>query len=207
MSARGTVFLVDDDESMRRAMTRSLGASGYDVRAFASGDEFLAAFDAASSGCVLLDLRMPGISGLEVQSSLQQRGADLPVVFLTAHGDVKKSVNAMKNGACDFLEKPADEPTLLAAIDHAIAKDVERRRGKSELADLRRRHESLTPRERDVLGGILQGLRNKQAAFQLGIAERTVKLHRARVLEKMGAGSVAELVRMTERLGVRPKTA
>lgn len=113
----------------------------------------------------------------------------------------------MKNGACDFLEKPADEATLCAALDQAVARCVERQRGQHELAELRRRHASLTPRERDVLGGILQGLRNKQAAFQLGIAERTVKLHRARVLEKMGAGSVAELVRMTERLGVGPKSA
>lgn len=202
---KGTVFLVDDDEALRRATTRLLNASGFEVKASASAEEYLASFDPSQGGCLLLDLRMPGMSGLELQRTLAARGVELPIVFLTGHADVPTSVNAMKAGAVDFLEKPVGEDALIAALERALARDAARRSANGELDELRKRHASLTPRECDVLRGILGGLRNKQAAFQLGIAERTVKLHRSRVLQKMKAGSVAELVRMTERLGIAPQ--
>lgn len=204
MSARGTVFLVDDDDGLRRATARLLNANGFDVRSFASADEFLQAFDPAAPGCLLLDLRMPGKSGLELQQSLAARGQPPPIVFLTGHADVPTSVLAMKQGAIDFLEKPVAESALLAALERALALDAEQRRGRGELAALERRYASLTPREREVLAEMLAGQLNKQAAYSLGIAERTVKLHRSRVMEKMGADSIPELVRMAGRLGLKP---
>jgi FixJ family two-component response regulator len=202
MSAGGTVFLVDDDEALRRATARLLVAHGFDVRAFASAEEFVSAFDPEASGCLLLDMRMPGQSGLDLQRSLVERGAALPIVFLTGHADVPTSVHAMKRGAIDFLEKPVREDQLVEALGRALARDAELRTARAELARLRRRYEALTPREREVLAEVVAGQLNKQAANALGIAERTVKLHRARVLEKMRAESLADLVRMATRLGI-----
>jgi FixJ family two-component response regulator len=198
----GTVFLVDDDDALRRATTRLLKACGYDVREFASAEEYLAAFDADAPGCLLLDLRMPGQSGLELQQALAERGSALPIVFLTGHADVPTSVYAMKQGAVDLLQKPVQEPELLAALDRALE-----RRGRAEISALQRRYATLTPREREVLSELVAGQRNKQTAYALGISERTVKLHRARVLEKMGAESLADLGRMAERLGLGPPQA
>ncbi len=207
MSSRHVVYLVDDDDALRRATSRLLQSSGLDVRAFPSAEEFLAHYDAAVPGCLLLDLRMPGQSGLELQRTLQERGARLPIVFLTGHADVPASVHAMKGGAIDFLEKPVDEDRLLAAIEQALEADLSARRARGDLAQVQERLASLTPRERDVLVEVVAGKLNKQVASSLGIAERTVKLHRARVLEKMGAESLADLVRIAERLGLGPGRA
>ncbi|MBK7875076.1 MAG: response regulator transcription factor [Planctomycetes bacterium] len=206
MSARSTVFLVDDDDGLRRATARLLAAHGFEVRAFGSAEEYLAAFDPRAAGCLLLDLRMPGTSGLELQQELARRGSPPPIVFLTGHADVPASVMAMKRGAIDFLEKPVREEELVAAIERALALDEEQRIQREELEALERRYAALTPREREVLAEMLAGQLNKQAAYSLGIAERTVKLHRSRVMEKMGAGSLPELVRMAGRLGVKPAT-
>lgn len=202
MVSHGTIFLVDDDEALRRATTRMLIASGFEVRGFASAEEYLAGLDAAAAGCLLLDLRLPGRSGLELQRLLLERGCRLPIVFLTGHADVPASVYAMKQGAVDFLEKPARGEELIAALQRALALDAEQRRIDAELQILRERYAKLSEREKQVLAELLAGARNKQAAFALGIAERTVKLHRSRVLKKMGADSIPELVRMAERLGL-----
>lgn len=200
MSQPGTVFIVDDDAALRTATTRLLTVCGFTVRAFGSAEEFLAAFDPRAAGCLLLDLRMPGQSGLELQQTLANKHVDLPIVFLTGHADVPTSVHAMRKGAIDFLQKPAREEDLVAALKRALARDEETREDRLEILELRRRYETLTPREREVFAEVLAGQLNKQAAYALGIAERTVKLHRARVLEKMQAASLPDLVRMAERL-------
>ncbi len=202
MTAAEIVFLVDDDADLRTATTRLLSAHGLVVRAFGSAESFLAAFDPEQPGCLLLDLRMPGKSGLELQQALRQRAAQLPIVFLTGHADVPTSVYAMKEGAVDVLEKPVPEDTLIAALRRALARDGELRKERSDRSDIQRRFDSLTPRERDVFRELIAGLRNKQTARALGIAERTVKLHRAHVLEKMSAATLADLGMMAERLGL-----
>lgn len=207
MTRTGTVFLVDDDVALCAATTRLLDAHGFVVRSFYSAEEFVAAFERSQAGCLLLDLRMPGRSGLELQQWLSERDVDIPIVFLTGHADVSTSVYAMKKGAVDFLQKPAREEDLVAALERALTRDSEQRKHSGERAVLQRRFETLTPREREVLLEIIAGQRNKQAAYSLGIAERTVKLHRSRVLEKMGADSLAELVRMAEYIGIGPKAS
>lgn len=204
MSSRGTVFLIDDDEGLRRATSRLLAANEFEVRSYASADEYLERFDPREPGCLLLDLRMPGKSGLELQQALAARGAQPPIVFLTGHADVPASVLAMKQGAIDFLEKPVSEAALLAALGRALELDEQQRIARAELAEIRERFDALTPREREVLAEMIAGQLNKQAAYSLGIAERTVKLHRSRVMEKMRADSIPELVRMAERLGLKP---
>jgi FixJ family two-component response regulator len=204
MTRTGIIFLVDDDADLRRATMRLLAAHDFTVRAFASAEEFLAAFDRAAPGCLLLDLRLPGQSGLELQRTLEAKGSTTPIVFLTGHADVPTSVFAMKSGAIDFLEKPVREELLVAALERALEHDAQMRIEQGERAKVEQRYATLTAREREVLLEIVAGKLNKQAARALGIAERTIKLHRARVLEKMGAGSVADLVRMAEVLGVRP---
>jgi len=202
VSARGFVFLVDDDEALRRATTRLLDSHGYTVRAFASADEFLKQFDPRQAGCLLLDVRMPGQSGFELQEALLARGAGLPIVFLTGHADVPSSVQAMKQGAVDLLQKPVREAELIQALERALERDERTREESDVVATLRRRYDTLTQREQEILAAIVTGQLNKQVAFALGIAERTVKLHRARVLQKMRANSLAELVLMAERLGI-----
>jgi FixJ family two-component response regulator len=200
----GTVFLVDDDEDLRRATMRLLAAHDFTVRAFASAEEFLAAFDPEAPGCLLLDLRLPGKSGLDLQRTLEEKGLATPIVFVTGHADVPTSVVAMKSGAIDFLEKPVRQEALVAALERALEHDARTRVARGDRAKIERRYAMLTAREREVLLEIVAGKLNKQAARALGIAERTIKLHRARVLEKMGAGSVADLVRMAELLGLGP---
>ncbi|MBL8859766.1 MAG: response regulator transcription factor [Planctomycetes bacterium] len=204
MTYSGTVHLVDDDEALCAATTRLLTACGFQVKAYLSAESFLDTFDPSKPGCLLLDLRMPGRSGLELQQMLADRGVLIPIVFLTGHADVPTSVYAMKLGAVDFLQKPAREEELIAALERALAQDAKMRLKLGDLAKLKDCYEKLTPREREVLAEVVAGQRNKQAAFSLGIAERTVKLHRSRVLEKMGADSLADLVRMAEALGVGP---
>ena len=193
------VFVVDDDPRVRAALERLLKSEGLETEIFVSAENFLERFDAGSEGCVLLDLAMPGRDGLAVQEELVRRGCEVPVVFVTGHGDVPASVRAMKRGAVDFLTKPAPSAVLLAAIREALERDRARREASQGLEEIARRLASLTVRERQVLEGVVAGSLNKQIAAKLGIAEKTVKTHRGRVMEKMGAGSVAELVRLIGR--------
>jgi len=181
---------------------RLLRAAGFVVAAFASAQEFLAQYDPQAPGCLLLDLAMPAISGLELQNILAQKGSPLPIIFLTAHGDVPKSVQAMKHGASDFLTKPVNDDELLAAVRVAIEKDHALRQEQAELAEVRARLAMLTPREREVLEYVVAGKLNKQIAGDLGTVEQTIKIHRAHVMQKMRVRSVAELVRLTQRCGI-----
>ena len=203
MTPRETVFLVDDDPAVLKSLSRLLDSAGFRPRPFGSPDAFLEAFEPAAEGCIVLDLSMPGRDGLELQEALAKRGSELPVIFLTGRGDVPQSVRAMKRGAVDFLSKPVEDEVLLASIREALSRDRERRSGRGERAAILARLETLTERERQVLDGVAEGRLNKQIGGALGIAEKTVKVHRARAMEKMQAGSVAELVRMLERAGVR----
>ena len=198
--SRGTVFVVDDEAAQRRALSRLLGTHDYSVHTFESAAAFLAQYDPAQSGCLLLDLRMPGASGLELQQELRRRGAELPIVFLTGHADVPTSVYSMKLGAVDVLQKPVNEAQLLEALGRALELDAGRRSRAVALDADRARLATLTAREREVLDLVLSGRSNKQVAFALGIAERTVKLHRSRAIAKLGGQSLPEIVRLVERL-------
>jgi len=194
-----TVFVVDDYAPVRRSISRLLRAAGFVVAAFASAEEFLAQYDPHTLGCVVLDLAMPALSGLELQQILAKAGSLMPIIFLTGEGDIPKCAEAMKRGASDFLTKPVNDEDLLAAIGAAIAKDRERRREQSELSEIRVRLSTLTPREREVLECVIAGKLNKQIAGDLGTVEQTIKVHRAHVMEKMKVQSLAELVRLVER--------
>ncbi|WP_164016854.1 response regulator transcription factor [Pyxidicoccus trucidator] len=198
--APATIFLVDDDDSMLRGLGRLLKAAGYATRPFASPSKFLAQLPGDTPGCAVLDLRMPGLNGLELQQAMARSDCHLPVIFISGHGDVPASVKAMKSGAVDFLLKPFDEQQLLDAITQALAKDAAARAARAEANSLRTRHAALTPREREVCALVSQGLPNKLIAEQLGTSEKTVKVHRGRVIHKLGVGSVAELVRLVDRL-------
>ena len=197
-----TVFVVDDYAPGRRSISRLLQAAGFAVTAFASAKEFLAQYDPETPGCLVLDLAMPAVSGLELQGILADRGSLLPIIFLTAYGDIPKSVQAMKLGASDFLTKPVNDEDLLAAVRVAIEKHRALRREQAELSEIRARLATLTPREREVLEYVVAGKLNKQIAGELGTVEQTVKIHRAHVMQKMRVQSVAELVRITERCGI-----
>ena len=199
-----TVFVVDDDDSVRKALTRLLSASGYRVDTYRSASDFLARAHKRPDGpaCVILDLFMPDLSGLELQAVLQAASVPLPILFVTGHGDIPSSVRAMKGGAVDFLTKPIEEAELFAAVRRAVALDDDGRRTRAAQATLNQRLSRLTPREHQVLGLVVTGLLNKQIAGRLGTSERTIKVHRARVMQKMEAKSVADLVRMADRLGV-----
>ena len=197
-----TVFVVDDYAPGRRAVARLLRTAGFVVAVFASAEDFLAQYDPAAWGCLVLDLSMPHVSGLELQSILVGKGSFLPIIFLTAHGDVSTSVQAMKHGAVDFLTKPVNDEDLLAAVRVAIEKDRAIRREQAELSEIRARLGTLTPREREVLEYVVAGKLNKEIAGDLGTVEQTVKVHRAHVMQKMKVHSVAELVRLTQRTGI-----
>ena len=197
------VFVVDDYAPGRKSISRLLRAAGFVVASFASAQEFLAQYDPAACGCLVLDLAMPDIGGLELQSILADKGSFLPIIFLTAHGDVSTSVQAMKHGAVDFLTKPVDDEDLLTAVRVPIEKDRVLRREQAELVEIRERLATLTRREREVLEYVVAGRLNKQIASDLGTVEQTVKVHRAHVMQKMKVHSVAELVRLTERCGIR----
>ena len=196
------VYLVDDDPSILRALTRLLRAGGHTVSAFRSPRDFLSQHDPAVPGCVVLDLSMPGLNGLELQTALAAAGCQRPIVFLSGHGDVPSSVRAMKAGAIDFLTKPVSEHDLLAALGRAIESDRTMRRARAELRAIGERLNTLTPREHEVLRHVVSGQLNKQIAADLGTVEKTVKVHRSRVMEKMGVRSLADLVRMAERVGI-----
>jgi FixJ family two-component response regulator len=198
------IHVVDDDPSFRRAVTRLLRAAKYEVRAYASAPEFLDSEPGGEPGCILLDLRMPGASGLDLQQSLERMEKRLPIIFLTGHGDIPASVRAMKAGAVDFLTKPVRREALLLAVQNALAVDAKGRAARAVLLELHNRYETLTPREREVLAHVLGGKLNKQIASDLGTAERTIKAHRASIMEKLGVQSVAELVRLAQELGIEP---
>jgi FixJ family two-component response regulator len=195
------VHVVDDDNSVRAGVMRLLQAAGYEARGYASAGEFLLSGpDRNVPGCLVLDVRMPGPSGLELQQALARVDTPLPIVFLTGHGDIPMSVRAMKAGAVDFLTKPVSRKTLLTAVQAALARDAEARAARAHVAALRTRYETLTPREREVLEGVVAGKLNKQIAAALGTAERTIKAHRSQVMEKMQVSSVAELVHAADQL-------
>jgi two-component system, LuxR family, response regulator FixJ len=190
------IMVVDDDAGVRSAMRALLKSVGLESQLFTSAREFLAAYQPAQPGCLLLDIRMPGMSGLELQQQLNLRGAVLPVIFMTGHGDVPMAVEAMQQGAFDFLQKPFRDQDLLDRIQRALVKDAESRATLGEHSRIRIHLESLTAREREVLDLLTQGKQNKAIAQDLGVSPRTIEIHRARVMEKMDAQSVAELVRM-----------
>jgi FixJ family two-component response regulator len=198
-----TVFVVDDDASVRKALARLMASAGYAVETFASAREFLdRGHHQDTPGCVVLDISMPGLSGLDLQQELKRFTPPLPIIFITGHGDIPTSVRAMKGGAVDFLTKPINDRDLLSVIKLAIVRNVEARKLYTELRELERRAANLTPREREVMLLVVRGRLNKQVAAELGTVEKTIKVHRARVIEKMGVESLAELVRMAEKLGM-----
>ena len=200
-----TVYLVDDDPSVRRSTERLVHAMGFNVRTFASAKEFLDSARVDGPACLVLDVRLPGLSGLDLQRELTQSGAHIPIIFITGHGSIPMTVRALKAGAVEFLTKPVRPRELLAAVGAAIDRDRAAHRARREAGALRERYERLTPREREVLAFVVAGLPNKQIAAELATAERTIKFHRAHIMEKMQAESVAELVRMTAQLGIAPE--
>jgi FixJ family two-component response regulator len=199
---RAVVFVIDDDPSMQRSLDSLLRSVGLDVRLFSSAQEFMRAVRPDAPGCLVLDVRLPGMSGLTFQQELAKAGVALPIIFLTGHGDVPMTARAMKAGAVEFLTKPFDEQVLLDAVHTAIERDRARRRDAANVAELKARYRALTEREREVLKLVIAGRVNKQIAAELGLALVTVKVHRGQVMRKMLARSVAELVRMADRLGL-----
>jgi len=196
------VFVVDDDPSVRRAIKRLIGSVGLQVELFASAQEFLQARHSEVPSCLVLDIRLPGISGLDFQRTLADADIHIPIIFVTAHGDIPMTVRAMKAGAVEFLTKPFRDQDLLDAVHVALERDRARRQQEAELGTLRKRLETLTPREREVLPLVVSGLLNKQIAAEIGTSETTVKVHRSQLMRKMGANSLAELVRLAERIGI-----
>jgi FixJ family two-component response regulator len=201
----GVVFVIDDDASLRRAIQRVLGSVGLHVELFGSAREFLAASRPDVASCLVLDVRLPGMSGLDLQRELTSAGIHIPLIFITSHGDIPMSVRAMKAGAVEFLTKPFRDQDLLDAIQLALKRDRLRRESEADVQSLRERFESLTPREREILPLVVSGLLNKQIAASIGTSEATVKVHRSQLTRKMGAQSLADLVRMAERIGIRTK--
>ncbi len=197
-----TVFVVDDDPSVLKGLSRLLRSAGWQEVTYDSPDAFLRQYDPAAPGCLVLDVAMPGVDGLELQRRLVDAGCPLPIVFITGHGDIPTSVRAMRAGALNFLSKPVNDDDLLAAVEEAVETDRVARRAQRDMALVRERLATLTPREREVLEQVVAGKLNKQIAGDLGTVEKTIKVHRARVMEKMGARSLAELARMGERLGI-----
>jgi FixJ family two-component response regulator len=203
--AAPTVFIVDDDPAVLKSLSRLLRAAGLNVAAFATPQELLERHDPTRHGCLVLDVAMPGLNGLELQTALAAKGSTMPIIFLTGHGDVPTTVRAMKGGAVDFLTKPVNEADLLEAVQLALRRDRDALRERAELDDIQERLATLTPREREVLLHVVSGQLNKQIAGDLVIVESTVKVHRARVMEKLKVRSVAELVRLAERAGIGGK--
>jgi len=197
------IAIVDDDPSVRKGLSSLIRSAGLQVETFASAQEFLARPGAEAPSCLVLDLQMPGLSGLDLQKRMAEVGVEIPIVFLTGHGNIPASVQAMKAGAVEFLTKPFDEQDLLKAIQEAIERDRRTRQQHAEMRELQNRYESLTAREQEVMQQVVSGLLNKQVAAELNITEYTVKIHRGRVMRKMHAESLADLVRMAENLEIR----
>jgi len=200
LASRSMVFILDDDISIREALCTLLRSVGLEVRTFTSAAEFLNAELPDVPACLVLDVRLPGLSGLDLQRELGRTGVEIPIIFISGHGDIPMTVRAMKAGAVEFLPKPVREQELLDAIAQAIDKDRAARRQRAEVAAVRVRYATLTPRENEVASKVIRGLLNKQVAADLGVTEVTVKVHRRHIMEKMQASSLAELVRMIERL-------
>ncbi len=198
------IAIVDDDPSAREGLQSLIESAGWRTETFASAQEFLARPGAEAPSCLVLDLQLPGLSGLDLQKRMAEVGPGIPIVFLTGHGNIPASVQAMKAGAVEFLTKPFDEQQLLQAIQEAIERDRRTRQRHTEMRELRDRYESLTAREQQVMQQVVSGLLNKQIAAELNITEFTVKIHRGHVMRKMRADSLADLVRMAENLGIRP---
>jgi RNA polymerase sigma factor (sigma-70 family) len=201
------VYVVDDDPSVRKALERSLSSAGHEAKTFASAAEFLNFTCSDTPGCLILDIKMPGLNGLELQDRLAEKNFTFPIIFITGHGTVPASVKAFKAGAMDFLQKPFKDWELLNGVSRGIEKHRRLRQEQKEIKILHARLDTLTPREREVFELVVSGMLNKQVAFDLGITEKTIKVHRARVMEKMGAQSLADLVRFAEKLDIRSSTS
>jgi len=203
--ANPTVFVVDDDPSIRESLGLLLSSAGYGVKTFSSAKEFLKAERITlGPACLVLDVKMPGISGPDLQADLASQNYAIPIIFITGHGDIPMSVQAMKKGAFDFLPKPFNDDQLLDAVRAALLKDEQIRSNLDEQKNIMKRLESLTPREHEILTYLITGMLNKEIAYELNISERTVKAHRKQVFNKIGVASIAELVRLTEKLGIKP---
>jgi FixJ family two-component response regulator len=202
MADAPVIFVVDDDASVRKSLSRLIRSAGYTVEAFASAKEFLARMPSTGPSCLVLDVRMPNVTGLDLQKTLAGAVHRIPIVFVTGHGDISMSVSALKAGAVDFLTKPFDGKALLGALAQALAKDTRDLGTEARVKEIQERAKQLTKRESQVFALVVTGMLNKQIAAELGIGEKTVKVHRARVMEKMRAGSVAELVRLADGVGV-----
>jgi len=198
------VFLIDDEPSVLKALARVLCATGFRTASFSSPQSFLEQYEPAARGCLVLDVSMPGFTGLELQQALIEKNCSLPIVFLTGRGDIPTSVRAMKHGAVDFLTKPVDDDDLIAAVDRALDREATDQFRRAQVAELQMRFSKLTLREQEVLGHVIAGRLNKQIAAVLGTTEKTVKVHRARVMDKMQAQSLAELVRLSGTAGISP---
>jgi FixJ family two-component response regulator len=199
-----TIFVIDDDPSVRKSLSRLLESLGFNTETFASAEEFLKRGHFDGLGCIVLDVRMPGLSGMDLQRELNKADYSMPIVFITGHGNIPMTVQAMKGGAVDFLTKPFDDEELLQAVEKAMEVDRNVRAERAEVRDVLRRVEKLTPREHEIVRYIIAGMLNKQIAFRLGIAEKTVKIHRGHIMEKLAADSVAELVRVAEKARIKP---
>jgi len=191
-----TVFIVDDDDAVRDSLRLLMKSAGFHAVAFESAEAFLGSYDRQQTGCLVLDIRMPGMSGLELQRELANRECPLPIIFITAHGDIPMAVEAVRNGALDFIQKPFDDKELVGKIQRALSESLQKQEDGLERAEIRRRVNTLTAREREVMSQVVEGKANKVIAGDLGVSQRTVEIHRARVMEKMQAGSLAHLVRM-----------
>jgi len=206
-TAETMVFVIDDDPSFRRSTEALIGSAGLSVQAFSSAEEFLRGRRPDVPACLVLDVRLPHLSGLDLQQELAKTSVQIPIIFITGHGDIPMTVQAMKAGATEFLTKPFREQDLLDAIHRAINFDRAARLQRAKLEDLRGRYHSLTAREREVMAHVVAGMLNKQIAHQLGTTEKTIKVHRGHVMQKMGARSLADLVRTAERLGILSRTS
>ena len=199
-----TVFIIDDDASVCKSLSRLLRSLGFDTEAFTSAEQFLKGEHEVGAGCIVLDIRMPGLSGIDLQDELNKAGCSMPIIFITGHGNIPMSVQAMKKGAVDFLTKPFDDEELLQAVEKAIEKDRKAKAAWADVHDILKRMDRLTPREHEILGYVVTGMLNKQIALKLAIAEKTVKVHRGRIMEKLCVDSVAGLVRLAEKVGIKP---
>ena len=200
------VFVVDDDKAVRKSLERLIKSVDLTVQAFSSAREFLESDPSSGPSCLVLDVRMPGLSGIDLQKELGKMGYTIPIIFITGYGDIPMSVRTMKRGAIDFLTKPINDQDLLDAIHRAIEKDKQTRREQDEIGTIQQRVDSLTPREREVFSLVVTGMLNKQIAYDLGMSEKTVKVHRSRVMDKMQADSLAELVRLAYKVGIGSST-